>query len=140
MPKPKLIKDPNELIELWEKYKAQVGYDEIEHLSNKGEIVTLRVKNPLLKQGFEAFAFRELGFGIGQYLDNQDKRYNEYVDVITCIRREWETNQINGTMTGKYKAANLTARLNGFTEKQDITSNGKDIGDIKVNIVKSGDK
>lgn len=140
MPKPKLIKDPNELIELWEKYKAQVGYDEIEQLSNKGEIVTLNVKRPLLKSGFEAFCFRQLGFGIGQYLDNQDKAYSEYLDVVTCIRREWETDQVTGTMTGRLKAPNLTARLNGITDKQDITSNGKDIGDIKVNIVKSGDK
>ena len=140
MSKPKLIESPERLLELWDEYKSTVGCDTIEQLTNKGEIVTIAVQNPLLRCGFEAFVYRKCGHGVSQYIDNNDKLYNEYIGVVSCMKREWETNQITGTLTGKYKAPNLVARLNGLTEKQDITSNGKDIGDIKVNIVKSGDK
>lgn len=139
MGKNKYIETPEKLLELWDQYKEQVGFDTIEQATPKGEIVTLSISRPLLKSGFEAFVFRLKGFGIGQYLDNQDNLYGEYIDVITCIRREWETNQISGTLTGKYKAPNLTARLNNITERNDMTSNGKEISGIKVTIV-NGDQ
>jgi hypothetical protein len=43
-------------------------------------------------------------------------------------------------MVGQYNAS-ITQRLNGLTEKADITTNGKDINEIKVNIIKpDGDK
>jgi hypothetical protein len=38
-------------------------------------------------------------------------------------------------MTGRYKAPNLTARLNNLTEKTDITTNGQSINKISVEIV-----
>ena len=132
----KNIKDPQELLTLWEEYKEQVGYDEIEQATAKGSVITLRVKKPLLRSGFEAYVYKKMGFGISQYLDNNDKAYDDYLGVVTCIRREWETDQISGTMTGKYKAPNLTARLNNITERTDVTTNGKEINEIKVNIVK----
>jgi hypothetical protein len=118
----KYIKDPNTLLELWEEYKKTVGFDEIEQATAKGEIVTLKVKNPYLRSGFEAFAFRKLGHGIDQYLDNQLGNYSDYLGVVTCIRREWETDQVSGTMTGKYKAQTLTARLNGIKDSVDTNN------------------
>jgi hypothetical protein len=120
MGKNKYLKTPEELLNLWDEYKKSVGFEEIEQATPKGDIVTLKIRKPFLKSGFEVFAFRKLGFGIGQYLDNQDGAYTEYLDVITCIRREWETDQVSGTLTGKYKAPNLTARLNGLVEKQEV--------------------
>jgi hypothetical protein len=42
-------------------------------------------------------------------------------------------------MVGQYNAS-ITQRLNGLTEKSDITTNGKDINEIKVNIIKADDK
>jgi hypothetical protein len=45
-----------------------------------------------------------------------------------------------GGMVGQYNAS-ITQRLNGLTEKSDITTNGKDINEIKVNIIKpDGDR
>lgn len=141
MAKKKYIETPEKLIELWEEYKESVGYDEIEQIHPKLGVTTLRVKKPLLRSGFEAFVFKKMGFGISQYLDNNDKAYDEYLGVVTCIRKEWETDQVSGTMTGKYKAPNLTARLNNLTEKTDVTTNGKDLNEVKVKIIRpDGDK
>lgn len=135
MAKHKYIETPEELLSLWDQYKEQVGVETIEQATPKGEIVTLSIRKPLLRSGFEAFVFRLKGFNVCQYLDNQDKAYTEYLGVITCIRKEWETDQVSGTLTGKYKAPNLTARLNGIKEGTDITSQGEKINEIKVTIV-----
>jgi hypothetical protein len=131
---------PEELLSLWDEYKAQVGCDTIEQATPKGDIVQLNIQKPLLRSGFEAFVFRKLGISVHSYLDNDKGLYADYSRVVACIRKEWETDQVSGTLTGKYKAPNLTARLNGLTEKTDVTTNGKEINEIKVNIVKpSGD-
>jgi hypothetical protein len=137
MAKHKYIESPEQMLNLWDEYKAQVGVDEIEQVTNKGEIITVAVKKPLLRSGFEAFVFRKLGFGVSQYIDNNAKLYDEYIGVISCMKREWETDQITGTLTGKYKAPNLVARLNGLTDKVDQTTNGESINQpINVTIVK----
>jgi hypothetical protein len=120
MGKKKYIETPEELLNLWDEYKESVQNESIEQATSRGDIVSLSIRNPYLRSGFEAFVFRKLGFGISQYLDNNGNLYDEYIGVITCIRKEWETDQVSGTMTGKYKAPNLTARLNGIAEKQEI--------------------
>jgi hypothetical protein len=120
MAKHKYIETPKKLLALWDEYKKQVSSDVIEQATPKGDIVKLTVKSPLLRSGFEAYVYRKLEFNICQYLDNQDGAYEEYLGVITCIRKEWETDQVSGTMTGRYKAPNLTARLNGLTDSQKI--------------------
>jgi hypothetical protein len=120
MGKKKYIETPEELLNLWDEYKESVQNESIEQATSRGDVVSLSIRNPYLRSGFEAFVFRKLGFGISQYLDNNGNLYDEYIGVITCIRKEWETDQVSGTMTGKYKAPNLTARLNGIAEKQEI--------------------
>jgi len=122
MGKHKYIKTPKELLDLWDEYKSSVKTDLIEQATSKGDVVSLSVREPYLRSGFEAFVFRKLDFGISQYLDNQDNAYTEYLGVITCIRKEWETDQIGGTMTGRYKAPNLTARLNNLTDRVEQTN------------------
>jgi len=118
----KYIETPEELLQLWDEYKEQVGTDEIQQATPKGEVVTLIVRKPLLRSGFESYVYRKLKFGIGHYLDNQDNAYTDYLGVITCIRKEWETDQVSGTMTGRYKAPNLTARLNNLKEQTENTN------------------
>jgi hypothetical protein len=122
MAKHKYIETPQKLLDLWDEYKSSVKIDTIQQATSKGDVVSLSVREPYLRSGFEAFAYRKLEFGISQYLDNQDNAYTEYLGVITCIRKEWETDQISGTMTGRYKAPNLTARLNNLTEKVEQTN------------------
>jgi DNA polymerase II small subunit/DNA polymerase delta subunit B len=89
----------------------------------------------LTLDGFEVWAFKEYG-DIHNYFDNSGDRYSEYKVVCTHIRKEIRQDQINGGMVGQYNPS-ITQRLNNLTEKSDITTNGKDISEIKVNIITS---
>jgi hypothetical protein len=126
MAKHKYIETPEKLLAMWDEYKAYVDSnpDKIEKATNNG-VQTESVKQPYLRQGFEAFVFRKYGFNVCQYLDNQDGAYEGYLGVITCMRREWEADQIGGTLTGRYKAPNLTARLTGLVDKKETDATVK---------------
>ena len=61
------------------------------------------------------------------------ERNEEFCALITRIETEVREHQVGGGMTGQYNA-NLTARLNGLTDKKDVTSKGERI-DLKFEIV-----
>lgn len=117
MSQSKKIGSPDILLEWWNEYKKSVDEDleHIEEVTAKG-VMTRTVKKPYLRQGFEAWCFRHKGLIIHQYIDNYNNTYEEFLGVVTCMRKEWENDQIVGTLTGRYKAPNLVARLNGLTE------------------------
>jgi hypothetical protein len=117
--KKKYIESNIKLLDMWEEYELHVlqNPEEIEEVTPRG-IVTRRVRKPLMKQGFYNFVYKKYRFHIHQYFDNAGKRYDSYVDVVTYIRARWECDQISGTLTGRFKAPNLVARLNGLSESQ----------------------
>ena len=120
--RPRNMNNPKELMDLWQQYKSSIDSnpDRIEQATPKGEIVELKVKKPYLKQGFHAFVFKLKGYSIKDYLDN---KYEEFSEVVMCIRNEWEDDQISGTLTGRYKAPNLVARMNGIKEQTENEQN-----------------
>lgn len=121
MAKHKYIESPERFLELWNEYKRFIDSNpDIQEVATAKGVVELRIKKPYLRQGFESYAYNKLGHHISQYIDNQDNGYTEFLGVITHIRKEWENDQISGSLTGRYKAPNLVARLNGLTEKQEI--------------------
>ena len=68
-------------------------------------------------------------------------RYNkargeDFCALITRIETDVREHQVTGGMIGQYNST-LTARLNGLTDKKDVTSKGERI-DLKFEIV-SGD-
>jgi hypothetical protein len=113
---------PEDLLRLWNEYKAFIDTnpDELEQLSNKGEIMIVRVKKPYLQEGFYAFVYNNYGHHIHQYIDNTNGAYDDYLGVVTHIRSEWRNDQISGSLTGRYKAPNLVARLNGISDNKNI--------------------
>ncbi|MEA1849174.1 terminase small subunit [Chryseobacterium sp. MHB01] len=55
------------------------------------------------------------------------KKYEEraeFVTVTTWVREKINNQQIEGAMVGAFNA-NLTARIQGISDKQDLTSNGE---------------
>lgn len=58
-----------------------------------------------------------------------DEKSKDFSTVITRIRETIHSNQIDGGMIGAYNPM-LTARILGLKEKQDITSNDKEIQGI----------
>jgi len=140
--RPPVFNEPEEMLEMWEAYKAKVDNepDRIEQATPKGEVVTLKVRKPYLRVGFEAFVYKHKGHGIRQYLDNYGKLYDKFIAVVTHIRNEWEEDQISGTLTGRYKAPNLVARLNNIVERTDVTTDGDKITTLKVEMVSGVNK
>lgn len=125
---PRSFETEKEILDLWVAYKAKVDSEPFtqEVATNKG-IQVISCRKPYTKQGFEVYVYNVTGKHIHQYLDNDGGNYSEYLGVVTHIRKEWENDQISGTLAGVYKAPNLVARLNGLTEKveTDNTHKGK---------------
>jgi hypothetical protein len=122
MGKNKYIETPEKLLELWDEYKAHVKGNPrlIYQLDRNGSLVPVPHEIPLTQQRFEVYVKQKYGWTIGQYFDNQDKLYNDYIAICSHIRMERQADQIEGGMVGQYNAS-ITQRLNGLTEKQETT-------------------
>jgi hypothetical protein len=139
----KKIESPERLLEMWDEYKKYVDEhpDHIQKATGKG-IETEIIKSPYLRQGFESFVYRKYTFCVHQYIDNWKGAYDKFLGVVTCMRKEWEADQIGGTMTGRYKAPNLVARLNGISDNQNVNQSIKEF-DLKktiLNFMNEGDE
>lgn len=140
MAKHKYIETPEKLYELFEAYKAQRKPREIQKATATGVKSEFHTP-PLTMEGFDVYVMKYEGIeskGVEQYFSNREGRYSEYVDICNRIKREIRNDQIEGGMVGQYNPS-ITQRLNGLTEKTDVTTNGKEINEIKVNIVKATD-
>ena len=124
---PKNFATPDLFQKVWNEYKDLVDADpHIEEvLTVKGDIVKVKKPRPYMRQGFEAYCYNN-GYGhVCQYIKNQEGLYNEYIPIVTHARNEWEDNQISGTLTGRFKAPNLVARISNLKENIEQTNNIK---------------
>jgi hypothetical protein len=137
MAKKKYIETPEKLYELFEAYKANRKPREIQKATATG-VKSEWHTPPLTMEGFEIYCFNEVG-SIDHYFRNTDNSYSEYLPICSNIKREIRNDQIEGGMVGQYNPS-ITQRLNGLTEKTDVTTNGKDLNEVKVTIVTNGDK
>jgi len=137
MGKHKYIETPEKLFELFQKYKESRKPREIQKATPKGVVSEFHMP-PLTMEGFENFCEENIGC-VHQYFVNQDNAYTDYLNICSRIKRLIRQDQIEGGMIGQYNPS-ITQRLNGLTEKQDVTTNGKEINDIKVSIIRSGNK
>ncbi len=60
------------------------------------------------------------------------------MNICSRIKRAIRQDQIEGGMVGQFNPS-ITQRLNGLTEKTDVTTNGKELNEIKINIVRNGE-
>lgn len=137
MAKHKYIETPEKLYELFEAYKANRKPREIQKATATG-VKSEWHTPPLTMEGFEIYCFQNHS-DVHHYFDNTDNRYSEYRTICSNIKREIRNDQIEGGMVGQYNPS-ITQRLNGLTEKTDVTTNGKDLNEVKVTIVTNGDK
>jgi hypothetical protein len=126
--KQKYIESPEALLKIWDEYKAHIDkHPDVQEMATAKGVQVIRVKKPYMRQGFEAFVYRKYGHAVHQYIDNYQGNYSSYLGIVTCMRNEWQEDQIEGTLTGRYKAPNLVARLNGLVEKTDNVHNVNEI-------------
>lgn len=125
MPKHKYIETPDRLLQYWEEYKQWVKSNPIivkDWVGKDAETVFREKERPLTQQGFEGWMYREKQITVGQYFDNKDKAYDEYVAICSHIARERQADQIEGGMVGIYNPS-ITQRLNGLTDKKELNHN-----------------
>ena len=136
MAKRKYIETPEKLYQLFEEYKANRKPREIQKATATG-VKSEWHTPPLTMEGFDVYVMQMEGIeskGVEQYFSNRDGRYDEYVGICQRIKREIRNDQIEGGMVGQYNPS-ITQRLNGLTEKTDVTTGGEKINEIKVTIV-----
>ena len=121
--RPRNLDSPEQLYELFERYKADVkanpriksvfGGKEFEERAEP-------LERPLTMEGFEVFCWDIVG-EVEDYFKNRDKRYEEYTPICSRIRKEIREDQITGGMVGQYNAS-ITQRLNNLKEQIEQTN------------------
>jgi hypothetical protein len=84
-------------------------------------------------EGFENYCEEVIGC-VHQYFVNQEGAYTEYLNICSRIKRLIRQDQIEGGMVGQYNPS-ITQRLNGLTEKQDVTTGGEKLNELTIKIV-----
>lgn len=124
MGKNKYIETPEKMWELFIAYKQDVINNPIliqDFVGKDGEEVYRKKPRPLTMEGFECFVMENTDItypDLSRYFSNQDDAYSEYLAITSRIKKEIRTHQVEGGMAMIY-SQNLTARINGLTEKTD---------------------
>lgn len=141
MGKPKYIETPGKIAEMFEAYYEEVkGKPRLktEYVGKDGNEVQTPRERPLLIEGFFNFCHRRYNVSLEHYWYNTDGAYEGYRTIITRVKSIIREDQIEGAMLGDYNS-NITARVQGLTEKTDVTTNGQEIGNkIEIEIIRKG--
>lgn len=125
--RPKNVKTPEEMLILWDDYKSSIlekskEWPKVQYVGKDGIKKTDYPKMPLTVDGFEVYCYDLVGC-VGQYFDNKDKLYNDYVAICSRIRKECRADQINGGMLGFYNPS-ITQRLNNLVDQKSTEIKG----------------
>lgn len=126
--RPRLLKSPEEMWNLFTDYVDHARLHPVikrELNQRTGEVIEIPIDRPLTIEGFFTFAWDRLG-DINGYFYNVNNEYSDFLTITSRIKQSIREQQISGGMGGVYNA-NLTARLNGLTDKvqNEITTPGK---------------
>ena len=140
MSKPKYIKTPEILWEMFEAYreKTQSNPRLIDKALQSGKVVQEALRVPLTLEGFEVWGY-EQGVTLEHYFRNTNGAYEDYCTICQRIKKSIRQDQIEGGMVGQYNPS-ITQRLNNLTEKTDVTTNGEAINEIKISIIRPDTK
>jgi hypothetical protein len=140
MGKHKYIETPEKLWEMFETYKTRTIENPrvIDKALQSGKVVQEKLRVPLTYEGFETYCY-EKGVTVDHYFRNTNKAYDEYCGVCQRVKKIIRQDQIEGGMVGQYNPS-ITQRLNNLTEKTDVTSNGENINEIKISIIRPDTK
>jgi len=122
--RPKKIKDPKQLEEIFKEYKSYTKTNPRfkYHLNQRtGDMVGEPLEVPYTLEGFEIFCYDKYNFTAKHYLENTNKAYEDFCTISTRIRKEIRDDQIKGGMVGQYNPS-ITARLNALKEQIEQTN------------------
>tara|TARA_R110000824_G_scaffold38477_5_gene117487 strand:- start:4329 stop:4772 length:444 start_codon:yes stop_codon:yes gene_type:complete len=120
----RIFNTPEELLEAWKGYKENLTEQnkewlQIQYVGRNGERKADPMKVPMTLEGFKRYC-RENHGEVHNYFVNSDELYNDFNTICRAIREEIRECQIVGGLLGVYNPS-ITQRLNGLTEKQDIS-------------------
>lgn len=128
MPRGKAIATPEELLDHFEAYKKWVKdnpYLVHDFVGKDAFEVEKRRQRPLTWSGFEAYLYRNgIVSQLTHYERNDREAYTEYLPIISRIKAECRADVIDGALSGVYHA-NLAARIEGISDKQDQNVKGE---------------
>lgn len=124
----KYIESAEKLWEYFERYKKSVKDNpfKVHDFVGKGaKEVHRNVEKPLTFIGFENWLFEhKIIDNLTDYRTNRDGKYSDYSNIIARINEHIRDDQISGGMSGLYNS-NLTARLNGLSDKREHEIKGE---------------
>lgn len=130
MGKNKYIETPDKMWEYFLSYKKEVKEDPVQvhdYVGKDADEVFRRREKPLTFIGFQNWLEdNDIITDVTDYFENKDVRYNDYIRICSRIKRNIQNDQITGGMVGIYNTS-ITQRLNGLTDKMDVTTDGKAI-------------
>lgn len=121
----RIFKNESEMQKAWDEYKEDLKlqaneWQMVQYVGKEGERKSDPQKVPMTLEGFERFCYSRYG-NVGQYFDNKDALYGDFVAICSRIRKEIRENQIIGGMLGFYNPS-ITQRLNGLSDKQEVVT------------------
>jgi hypothetical protein len=118
--RPKAITSPEDFWARFVEYREQTKSNPIkvhDFVGKDGYSVHREKERPLTIEGFEDHCCDFYGIEtIQQYLENRDGRYQDFVSILSRVRKVIRRDQIEGGMVGIYQQ-NITARINGISDK-----------------------
>lgn len=118
----RIFKTPEKLWEAFEKYVTETKANPRKKHVFVGKDATSEfelLERPLTQEGFEIYCYDNYGC-VGQYFDNKDKLYNDFVAICSRIKQAIRRDQIEGGMVGQYNPS-ITQRLNNLVDKVENT-------------------
>lgn len=132
MGKNKYIESPERLWELFLRYKQEVKDNPAlveDYVGKDADKVYREKEQPLIFEGFECYVMNNTRItypDLSEYFECKNKSYESYFPVCMRIKREIRADQIKLGLLNLINPS-ITQRLNNLTERNDITTNGKDL-------------
>jgi hypothetical protein len=137
MGKRKYIETPEKMWEYFVAYKKEAKENPIivkDWVGKDADQVYREKERPLTLEGFENWcADNEIIEDLSNYFANYNNAYSEYLTICSRIRKAIRQDQIEGGMVGIYNPS-ITQRLNGLTDRQDLTTNGQPLKSQTISI------
>jgi len=114
----RIFKTPDELYNAFEEYVKETKQNPRKKhvfVGKDGNSEFELLERPLTKEGFEIYCYDNYGC-VGQYFDNKDGLYSDFVAICSRIKQSIRRDQIEGGMVGQYNPS-ITQRLNNLSEK-----------------------
>lgn len=123
----RIFRTPDDLWKAFGEYKEDLKeksqeWIKVQYVGKEGERVADPQKVPMTLEWFERFCYENYGC-VGQYFDNQDKLYDDFIAICSRVKKEIRENQITGGLLGFYNPS-ITQRLNGLVDKKETEIKG----------------